>query len=204
MEARPEGQREPGATRRTFVAIELPEPVRRQLARFVGVLQRQWPAGSVKWTRPEGMHLTLRFLGDTGPDQVTGLAEGLGRIARPQPPFDLTLGQLGTFPNAGRPRVVWVGVEDPQGTLGPLQRAVEEVVRSVGLERERQTFAPHLTLGRVKPQAPVPAQWGAEAPVAGFTAVALSLMESHLKATGAEYVRIHEARLGRAAIPTRE
>ena len=190
------GARTPVRTLRTFVAIELPAPVQSQLAELIGVLQRQWSAGSVRWSRPEGIHLTLRFLGDTRPDQVAGLGEGLDRIATAQKPFELALGELGAFPNAGRPRVLWVGVEDPQGCLRPLQRSVEELARSLGWEMERQAYVPHLTLGRVKPRARVPSQWGGETPKAGFRAEALSLMESHLKPTGAEYVRLHGARLG--------
>lgn len=192
------GARIPVRMLRTFVAVELPEPVRSRLAEVAGALKRQWPADSVRWSRPEGIHLTLRFLGDTRPDQVAGLGEGLDRIAAAQQPFELVLGELGAFPDAGRPRVLWVGLVDPQGSLRLLQRSVEELARSLGWEKERQAFAPHLTLGRVKPKARAPSRWGAEAPVARFRAEALSLMESQLKPTGAVYVRLHEARLGAA------
>jgi len=184
--------------RRTFVAIELPAPVRDELARVADALAGQWPAGSVRWTRPEGIHLTLRFLGDTRPDQVEELGAGLERIAADHAPFDLELGEVGAFPTASRPRVLWVGVKDPGEALRPVQQAVEELARSLGWDRERQSYKPHLTLGRVRDRARPPGPWQVAVGRACFRAAGLVLMESLLKPTGAEYVRLHQALLAAA------
>ena len=194
------GRGETGAqeerARRTFVAIELPDPVRRALAEVAGELRRQWPGGSVRWVRPEGTHLTLRFLGDTDPHQVEELADGLARAAAAHQPMDLSLGAVGAFPNRRRPRVIWVGVKQGGGELAALQRAIEELARDRGWKAEFQAFVPHLTLGRVKPRTRPPAEWGIEVPASSFRAGAVALMESLLKPTGAEYRQVFSAALG--------
>lgn len=196
MGARPEEAGLHLCVRRTFVAIELPAAVRRVLAGLRDKLQRQWPGAAVRWARPEGTHLTLRFLGDTTERQVAEVESGLRRIAAELEPFDMSLTQVGTFPREGRPRVIWVGVADDGAHLRPLQRAVEELARSLGWERERQAYVPHLTLGRVRPKVSPPAKWGANVEGIGFRVDRVALMESLLRPTGAEYARIGEVPLG--------
>ena len=104
----------------------------------------------MRWVRPAGIHLTLRFLGDAPAEQVAAVRAGLDQVAVQCAPFELHLKSLGCFPNLRRPRVIWVGLEDPEERLRELQRAVEEQVRSLGWELEERTFRPYLTLGRVR------------------------------------------------------
>ncbi|MFH1570284.1 MAG: RNA 2',3'-cyclic phosphodiesterase [Gemmatimonadota bacterium] len=194
------GSEAPGAAgdlpRRTFIAVELPAPVRLALAAMAAELARQWPGDGVRWVGEGSLHLTLRFLGDTAPDQVDALRRGLEQIASRHGPFDLHLAEAGAFPNPRRPRVIWVGLADPEGALGRVQREVERLARSLGWEREERAFKPHLTLGRVRPEArPPQSGWSAAVPAAVFRATGISLMGSRLKPTGAEYCRLHCADL---------
>ena len=105
--------------------------------------------------RPEGIHLTLRFLGQASPEQIQALEPQLARAARGCPPLEARVGGVGLFPDRGRPRVLWVGMELPPTAL-ELQRACERVARDAGFEPERRPFLAHLTLGRWRDRAARP------------------------------------------------
>jgi len=137
------------ASQRTFIAIELDQELHETLAQVQGRLRLQLASQCVRWVRPEGVHLTLKFLGDTSEEQVEQVKEALARAAATVRPFEFAVGGVGCFPNARRPRVVWVGVHEPTGTLGRLRDAVEEQVAPLGFPTEKRRFSPHLTLGRV-------------------------------------------------------
>ena len=105
--------------------------------------------------RPEGIHLTLRFLGDTSPTQVETLRPRLAAAAALCPPAEARVAGLGTFPERGSPRVLWLGLEVPPPLLD-LQRACERAARAAGFEREERPFRAHLTLGRWRERAARP------------------------------------------------
>lgn len=142
------------ANQRTFIAIELDDELREILGRLQSLLRRKIASDCVRWVRPEGIHLTLKFLGDTRPEQVEQVKEALARAVAPVRPFQFTVGGVGCFPNTRRPRVVWVGVHEPTGAMKRLHSAVEAEVAPLGFPTEGRPFSPHLTLGRVHRQAP--------------------------------------------------
>jgi 2'-5' RNA ligase len=192
-------------TLRTFVAIELRSALQAALRRVQEGLSAQIPARSVRWVRPEGIHLTLKFLGDTPPEQVDAVKAALARAAAEVGPFSLTAGGLGCFPNTRQPRVVWVGLEEPSGALSRLQRAVEAQVAPLGFPTERRAFSPHLTLARVQPYASrsdvrligeAVAASTVAAP-AEMQATEVSYIKSDLRPSGAVYTTLFEATLGR-------
>ena len=98
----------------------------------------------------DGLHLTLKFLGNVDAGRVDGITQGMRRACRDLAPFELALSGLGVFPNAGRPRVVWAGVRGELGPLAELQGNVETEMSALGFAPERRAFSPHLTLGRVR------------------------------------------------------
>ena len=182
---------------RTFIAICPPPPILAALGDLVAVLARRWPQQGVRWVRPAGIHLTLRFLGEAAAEQVASLRAGLDQMAVQCAPFELHLKSLGSFPSLRRPRVIWVGLEDPEERLGKLQRAVEEQVRSLGWELEERAFRPHLTLGRVhRQQRPPDGSWVQGPPDLSFRAEAIELIQSRLQPSGAEYTTLGQALLG--------
>ncbi len=133
---------------RTFVALPLSDEVHAALGRLQRRLRRRLPDG-VRWVRPEGIHLTLFFLGEIPPVQIEPISAALTAVARHVPPFTLRVGGLGTFPSPHRPRVLWIGVDGGE-TLPLLHRAVNEALASLGHPPETRPFHPHLTLGRVR------------------------------------------------------
>ncbi|MFQ6100501.1 MAG: RNA 2',3'-cyclic phosphodiesterase [Anaerolineae bacterium] len=185
-------------TIRAFIAIPLPDSLLEELTTLQQKLKRQIPPGSVRWVRPEGIHLTLKFLGDTSTEKLPEIKQALGAVARHAPPCTFTVGELGCFPNPRRPRVVWVGVQEPTGRLAALQDGIEGVMVPFGHEPEGRAFTPHLTLGRVRRkvsrsdvarvgEAVTGAEVGllAEVPADHF-----ALIRSLLKPTGAEYTML--------------
>lgn len=137
---------------RTFIALPLPDDWVDALAAVMGDLRREIPGG-VRWVNPSGIHLTMKFLGATdaslAPRVVNGLAEALEGVKGPA----LLLSGLGAFPSERNPRVVWTGIDGDADRLDELFRRVEDTATGLGWPKERRTFRPHLTLGRVREQA---------------------------------------------------
>jgi 2'-5' RNA ligase len=138
---------------RLFIAINLPEDLLDTLTVTQRQLQRKLTAYPLRWSRPEGIHLTLKFLGDTDPARVPDIVESLNRVAARHAPFELAVGGLGMFPNARRPSVLWVGVNDADHRLRHLAADVDKAMAKLGWQREKRPFSGHLTLARVKKQA---------------------------------------------------
>jgi 2'-5' RNA ligase len=142
----------PAAELRLFVAIELPQAVLDALRRLQSELRARG-LEPLRWVRPEGIHLTLKFLGETPAERVPDIAQALEQAAKGVPPHDLSLGPLGTFGSRGSPRVLWV---DLAGDLEPLRRLQERIEKSlaqIGFPKEGRPFSAHLTLARVPPEA---------------------------------------------------
>ena len=95
---------------RLFAAIELSPAWQAALASLVSELKPRLSAGAVRWTRPDGVHLTLKFYGEVPPEMVTPVEESLRPAAAAGRAFELQLGRLGIFPSPRAPRVLWTGV----------------------------------------------------------------------------------------------
>jgi len=188
---------------RTFIAIELGESIKDELTKLQERLKGEAPRGSVRWVRPGGIHLTLKFLGDVPADQIEEIARALQKSCQGFAPFSLSCGGLGCFPNLNRPRVVWVGIQEETGTLAQLHEAIEENVAPLGYPTEKRKFSPHLTLGRVQRRVGsgdrrrLGELVGAlEIGTLGQMEVrSVNLMRSDLRPSGAVYTRLAEVEL---------
>ena len=146
---------------RTFVAIEIPHDVKKRLRAEQDRL-RELPAlreqpSILRWTNPDNLHLTLRFLGETETRRRHHLQNGLANIATRHAPFTLALSHLGCFRSWSNLRVLWVGIRSESEALQELQADVESLARRVGCAPERNSFSPHVTLARTVRNAPRPA-----------------------------------------------
>ena len=176
---------------RLFLALDVPEAVRASLAELSARLRKICPGA--RWVRLEGVHITLKFIGEVPPEQVENIRQALGNL----PSFaaiESRFAGLGFFPSARRPRVLWAGVEaDPQ--LAALVAAIEMKLESLGVPSERRPFQPHLTLARFEtPQRTQALSAAVEAlgtPEFGSeTFREFRLYQSVLKRSGAEYTRL--------------
>lgn len=176
---------------RAFVALELEARLREALRELQARLRPG--LGRIHLARPEGIHLTLRFLGSTTPRQLETLSPRLAAAASACPPAEVPVAGLGTFPERGDPRVLWLGLEVPQA-IRDLQLACERAALSAGFEREDRPFRAHLTLGRWRDRAPRP-----ELPAADLGTTRLErlvLFRSDLRPGGAVYTPLASYALG--------
>ncbi|NIM44435.1 MAG: RNA 2',3'-cyclic phosphodiesterase, partial [Nitrososphaeria archaeon] len=137
---------------RSFIAIELPEEIRLELARLEDSL-KSGGISFVKWVNPLGIHLTLKFLGNVAPAMVAKITTAMAEVAGGRTPFRLEVGRLGIFPNIRQPRLAWVGVEGEVDKLAKLQRQIDASLSLLGFPKEQRPFTPHLTLGRLRDRA---------------------------------------------------
>ncbi len=134
---------------RSFIAIELPEEAKKGLARLRKGLERD-EHGFVKWVDPQGIHLTLKFLGNIPAKRATEITEAMKEAAQAISPFQLEISGLGAFPSLKQARVFWVGVSGELDKLSALQQNIDSVLAALGFAREERPFVPHLTLARMR------------------------------------------------------
>lgn len=139
---------------RVFVALPLADDLLARLTELQGRLRVTLPDRAVRWVRAHQIHLTLRFLGDVATDQIEPLGSALRAAVSGAPGLRLQVGGLGVFPNARRPRVVWVGLEGELESLARLQQQVAAACAGFVPDEDQQRFKPHLTLGRVNDRLP--------------------------------------------------
>ena len=130
---------------RSFVAIDLDAPVQQAVRAVQGELARI--NADVRWVRPEGLHVTLKFLGAVEAARLERVHAALAAAMADQPPLHVRVHGLGAFPGWRRPRVVWVGLHGDG--MVELAARVEDALAPLGFAREQRAFTPHLTLGRV-------------------------------------------------------
>jgi 2'-5' RNA ligase len=181
-------------TVRVFVAVGLSVEAREQLVDAVGRIRGEFPQG-IQWANPDGIHLTLKFLGNISASRVCPLLSCLEPVAATTRPFPLELAGLGMFPNRRKPRVLWGGVGGDLEALTRLQQASEDAINSLGYPTELRPFRPHITLGRPRRTVsdtqlarigavvsgmapPSPVHWQVES---------VEVMQSELHPTGARY-----------------
>ena len=188
---------------RLFVAADLPREVRAGIGAIQDDL-RPIPL-PVRWVRPEGIHLTFKFLGEV-PERrreaiEAALRAGAGGAARP---FALEAAGVGTFPETGTPRVLWVGVHGQIDEAAKTERAIDAAFGEIGFPPDERAFRPHLTLGRVK--GPGRGDWRgflarfAAARAGGFEVREIVLFESRLDPGGASYLPLAAFPLPRAGL----
>jgi 2'-5' RNA ligase len=183
---------------RTFIAIELPDDLKQEIARVQELLRAA--GASANWTRPEGIHLTLKFLGEVPDAKAQEILQALEVAARGTGRLALAVEGAGAFPNIKSPRVLWIGVTGDIEQLATLQAAVEDAMDRLGFEREARKFSPHLTLARIKFPKPRD-NWPRviegirDVNLGGFEAGHLSLMKSELRREGAVYTEVGRVEL---------
>jgi 2'-5' RNA ligase len=175
---------------RTFVAIDLPVALVRQVAELQRQLRDRAREAGVRigWVPPPNMHLTLKFLGNIQPETVPAISDKLRELLAPVAPIKLAVEGLGAFPDAGRPRVLWAGLSGELEALSTLAEGVDRTLEALGFNKESRPFHAHVTLGRVKGGPAGQLLVGLEDPRPGqFTVREVVLYQSELQRQGASY-----------------
>ncbi|MDD5428026.1 MAG: RNA 2',3'-cyclic phosphodiesterase [Candidatus Omnitrophica bacterium] len=185
---------------RTFVAIELSEDIKSALDQVESHLK--YSGADVKWVAKENIHLTLKFLGEIDEAKCEKVKSILDTIAKSTKPFEISLKDIGAFPNIDHPKVIWVGLD--KGAVESIELAgkIDSELAKIGFEKETRPFTAHLTIGRVRSpknkQAMKEKITGYQLPAAStphFSAGTLTLFQSKLTPSGSIYTKLHEAKL---------
>ncbi|MCF8302394.1 MAG: RNA 2',3'-cyclic phosphodiesterase [Bacteroidales bacterium] len=134
-------------SKRLFAAIKIkPEP---EFLDILSQLQRALKLDKIKWVDPENVHLTLKFFGETNEDLIPDIIEQLDDAAQLASPFSLHIHDVGIFGSSYKPRVIWFNIEEEE-QLQALAKNIQDNLKTLGYEPDRQNFVPHLTIGRIK------------------------------------------------------
>ena len=134
---------------RVFVAMDVPEEVKGKIREFVAKMERECQgARGARWARVEGMHVTLKFIGEVSAEKVEEIKKELAGV-RSAAAVEMNFRGVGFFPNAKHPRVFWAGIEATPN-LAELAAEIEKRLERLGIPREGRAFRPHLTLARFK------------------------------------------------------
>jgi 2'-5' RNA ligase len=195
----------PDPSYRLFIAIELPEAWQTALGDLQQRMQRALAADPLtaavrlRWVRPEGIHLTLKFIGETAADRLPAIEAQLALAVPQMPHIALTLGRAGSFSDRRAPRVIWAGVYSEQAdALLRLAESIQTWLAAAAIPRERRAFAAHLTLARLPDEMPdalrhrvAQLTTAVEQPsLPTFVPQHVSLIRSHLGPGGARYQRL--------------
>jgi 2'-5' RNA ligase len=182
---------------RAFIAVEISPEIHKAIENKTAPLRAALDSSLVRWVPTDNIHLTLKFLGDVSPTNVKMLSQMLSVEVSQHASFTLKFGGLGAFPNPGRPRVIWIGIQAP-AELEALQHGIEAAAATLGYPTEKRSFSPHLTVGRVKQKIGSAGMQKIRAALEetqvgslGTAWVnAVHLFKSDLKSTGAVYTRL--------------
>jgi len=194
---------------RSFIAIELPDGVKRGLRELQAQLKESSQA-PIKWVDPANIHLTLKFLGNVAADRLNEITAAMTQAVQGTPSFSLKLQDLGVFPNPRRVQIVWVGVGGEVEKLARLQQRVESGLEKLGFPPEGRRFTPHLTLARLRDRATPEERQRLGQLIAetefdaapSFIADSVKLMKSQLTREGPIYSQISSVAL--KPLPTKE
>jgi RNA 2',3'-cyclic 3'-phosphodiesterase len=190
---------------RLFISIPVPETVRAILKKAQHELREALPPRArkaIRWTNPDQLHLTLRFLGDVEEHCLPNLLNALRETCRLFPPLHLRAERVGFFPERRLPRVAWIGVHDRDNLLTPLQQKIETAVHTFSASPTTEEFMGHLTIGRIRDLRPsdadalrAAAQKLSARAFGEWTADAVHLMQSKLLPQGAQHTSLGAAPL---------
>jgi 2'-5' RNA ligase len=172
-------------TKRSFIAINLPDEVKQKLGEIIRKLQRINPDYAIKWVKPENLHLTLHFFGDLDKRKIPQVKEGIEEIIKRISSFKLKTGEFGCFPNEEMPRVIFMEVKDTK-TIHTLIGELEVMLQDLGFSVDPRPWQAHLTLGRIKNQIQCRTSGVALLPTT-FEVKSVELMESKLTPEGPIY-----------------
>ncbi|MHC4871713.1 MAG: RNA 2',3'-cyclic phosphodiesterase [Planctomycetota bacterium] len=133
---------------RLFIAIELDEDIRAELFEEIKYLKSHFP--DIRWVKPENLHITMKFLGNVGENEIEDISAIMDSAAEKTPSFSAGIENLGCFPDTRHPRIVWAGCGQGNNEIKSIVGNLDEELKLIGYKPENRKFTPHITIGRVK------------------------------------------------------
>ncbi len=180
---------------RLFVAVDVPEDVRDLVQATIAPVRERYPRA--RWVPKDNQHVTVKFLRSTWPRLVEWVHESVASAAAGIEPFQTRVTAVGAFPSARRARVLWAGVDDPDGRMAAIAAALDEAL-AAEFTPEKRAFTAHLTVARFDPPVPLDAEAMAGANIGSqpFPVDRLVLYRSHLRRPAPVYESLAEFPLG--------
>lgn len=182
--------------KRLFIAIDLPIEIKRELHKFEQELAKYISRG-VKWVELENLHFTIRFLGETEEEKIPNITRIMDEVSQELNPFNISLKELGTFPNFKNPRIIWIGIEKGKKEILNLFNKLEGKITELGFRKEEKDFSPHLTLGRVKERIRWNEKWNINILNIEFLVEEMTLFESQLTPQGPIYTPLYKCKFSK-------
>lgn len=183
--------------KRVFIAVDISEEARRVTAAHIDDLRRRFRGVRVSWVRPENLHITLKFLGDTSDEQIEKLSKAINLVAKEIQQFKASL----SVPLAFGRRVLVIEIADATGNFKEINRLIDDEGEKIGMKRENRPFRPHLTIARIRDKKGtrrlVAEHLRTKIEPVVFEVNAIVLYESKLLPTGSVYSRLSTFLLGR-------
>lgn len=182
---------------RTFVSVEVPEDIRAKVGLFSDSIKELFN-NDVKWVLPKNLHFTIKFLGEISESALSAVQECVSNTASGFGPFSMNLSNVGFFPSARNPRVIWIGTHEGADKLLELYQELENCLEHEGFDRDTRTFSPHLTIGRVRKYSKiaVPEELPDFEPVM-YDVKGIAVIRSSLTPKGPVYERVFESNLSK-------
>ena len=168
---------------RLFIAALLPEDIMLGVGDYIDGLKPN--IDGVKWEKRDKLHVTLKFLGETGDSAAAQVADKLETLCLNYSPFQMSITRFGGFPNLEKPRVIFVGLSPNEG-LSLLKRDIESELQALGFKAENRRFIPHITVGRVKNKLAIKSPLPIPEKIA-FNISRIGLIKSELNNKGSVY-----------------
>lgn len=179
--------------KRLFIAIDLPLEIKRELYKLEQELMKHIPKG-IKWVELENLHFTIRFLGETEEEKIPNIKKIIDEVSQESDFFNISLKEIGAFPNFKNPRVIWIGIEKGYEEMKDLFNKLENKILKLGFKKEDKEFSPHLTLGRVKEKIRWDERWKIDIPYLEFLVEEITLFESQLRPQGPLYIPLYKCK----------
>ena len=180
--------------KRIFIAVDIPPEAKRRVSEYIDALRNDFSNLRVGWEKAEKLHITLKFLGDVEPEDLSGLIEAVEKKAGKLSKFTVKIERTGVFPNERKARILWLGFGDETDGLQKIYDLLETVCEKTGFKTEKRAFKPHLTIARLR--APdksadlAKKHLEKEFEPAGFEVCEIVIYESKLQPSGSFYIPV--------------
>jgi 2'-5' RNA ligase len=133
---------------RLFVAAPIQPEICINLDRTINVFKKT--GADIKWVKPESIHITLKFLGETDEEKINNISDVLSDFEKQKGKLITEVKGIGFFPDSRRPRIIWAGLEEKPVYLAELASIMDAALSKLSFEKEKRAFSPHITIGRFR------------------------------------------------------